>query len=115
MAKKVETITTLTDDLDGSKADRTITFGYDGVTYEIDLHKKNATALDKALAPYIAAGRKTTTRGRRGTRAASGGGASARRRADLGAVREWARANGYDISDRGRVPASILEAYDSAQ
>jgi hypothetical protein len=114
MAKRVETIVTLTDDLDGSKADRTITFSFDGVGYEIDLSKKNATALQKALAPYLAAARPVPDRGRRGNRDGARRSA-ARRRSDLGAVREWARANGYDVSDRGRVPAVVLEAFDAAQ
>jgi hypothetical protein len=109
MAKNVETIVTLTDDLDGSKADRTVAFGYDGVSYEIDLSKKNATALEKALAPYIAAARKVPSRGGRRNRGSASG-----RRPDLTAVREWARANGHEISHRGRVPAAILEAYDAA-
>jgi hypothetical protein len=113
MVKSVETIVTVTDDLDGSKADRTVSFGFDGVTYEIDLSKKNATALEKVLAPYVAAARKAApTRGRRtGTRSNAG---AAGRRPDLAAVREWARANGYDVSDRGRVPGAVMQAYDGA-
>jgi hypothetical protein len=110
MARKVETIVTMTDDLDGSKADRTLLFGVDGTSYEIDLSKKNATAFEKALAPYVAAGRKVkATRGRRGATATSTG-----RRPDLGQVREWARANGHQVSDRGRIPATVLDAYDAA-
>jgi hypothetical protein len=114
MAKRVETIVTLSDDLDGSKADRTVTFGFEGVSYEIDLSKKNATALGKALAPYVAAARKLPARGRRGARAPVRGGGSGRR-PDLVTVRQWARANGHEISDRGRVPAAILDAYDAAR
>jgi hypothetical protein len=116
MAKKVETIVTLTDDLDGSKADRTVHFGYDGVSYEIDLNKKNATALSKALAPFIDAARKAPTgtrrAGQRGRRAR--GAAATSGRSELGAVREWARSNGYDVSDRGRIPATVRQAYDAA-
>jgi len=116
MAKKVETIVTLTDDLDCSKADRTVGFGYDGVTYEIDLSKKNASALEKALAPYVAAARKVVpTRGRRGSRARTGGRAAGGARADLSAVRAWARSNGYEVSDRGRIPAAVTDAYHAAQ
>jgi hypothetical protein len=62
MAKKVETIVTLTDDLDGSKADRTVTFGFGGLSYEIDLNRKDAPALEKTFAPYIAAARKAPAR-----------------------------------------------------
>jgi hypothetical protein len=101
------TVVTLTDDLDGTKADRTLTFGWDGATYEIDLSKKNATALQKTLAPYVDAGRKvrgTSTRGRR-----PAGGA----KADLTAIRAWAKANGHQVSSRGRIATSIIEAYNA--
>jgi hypothetical protein len=103
------TVVTMTDDLDGTKADRTVSFGWDGATYEIDLSKKNASALQKALAPYLEAGRKvrgTGTRGRRTTSSA---------KTDLTAVRAWARANGHQVSNRGRVPAAIIEAYNAAR
>lgn len=111
MAKKVETLVTLTDDLDGSKADRTVEFTYGGTAYEIDLNKKNASALDKALAPYIAASRKAPTRTPRRGRPA----AASSRRSDLAAVRDWARSNGHSVSDRGRIPTAVLEAYDAAK
>jgi hypothetical protein len=116
MAKKVETIVTLTDDLDGSKADRTVRFGYDGVSYEIDLNKKNATALSKALAPFIDAARKAPTGIRRGAQPGRRprSAAATSRRSDLAEVREWARTNGYDVSDRGRIPATVRQAYDAA-
>jgi hypothetical protein len=111
MVKQVQTIVTLTDDLDGSKADRTVGFAFNGVSYEIDLSRKNANALEKTLAPYIAASRKISNR-RRGGRA--GTATRATRRPDVAGVREWARANGYDVSDRGRIPGSIVEAYKAA-
>src|SRR6266852_3500241 len=98
------TVVTLTDDLDGTNADRTLTFGWDGATYEIDLSKKNASALQKALAPYLDAGRKvhgTTTRGRRPAGSA---------KADLTTIRAWANANGHPVANRGRIAASIVEA-----
>ncbi len=108
MAKRTITTIELTDDVDGGKAERTIAFGYDGANYEIDLSKKNATAFEKMMRPYVDAARKVGRGGvRRGRRAS----APAR---DLSAVREWARANGHAVSDRGRVPAAVLEAYDSA-
>jgi Lsr2 len=111
MAKKVETVITLTDDLDGGRADRTVSFTYDGTSYEIDLNKKNASALNKALAPYVGAARKV-----RGARARAGAASNgkAARRGDLGAIREWAKANGHDISDRGRIPTVVTDAYDAA-
>jgi hypothetical protein len=112
MVKKVVTTVELTDDIDGGKADRTLTFAWDGTNYEIDLSKRNATALEKTLKPYIDAGRRVRKTARRG----AGGPGAGRdgRRDDLAQVRSWARSNGYDISDRGRVPAAVLEAYDGA-
>lgn len=111
MVIKTVTHTELIDDLDGSKADRTITFSVDGANYEIELSKKNAAAFEKALKPYLAAARKTrrsparTTPSRNSRRPAG---------ADLAAIRAWARANGHTVSDRGRIPAAITEAYHSA-
>lgn len=109
MAKKILTIVELTDDLDGGKADQTVTFALQGVSYEIDLSKKNASAFEKALKPYVDAARKmkrSTGAGRRSTSRAGG--------TDVGAIREWARANGHSVSDRGRIPASVREAYAAA-
>jgi hypothetical protein len=110
-----ETITRLIDDLDGSAAERTVTFAWDGRTYEIDLSKKNVVALEKIMKPYLAAARSaraTPTRSAgRGRPAATG----AQRRRDLQTIREWARANGHEVSDRGRVSAAVIEAYKAAQ
>jgi hypothetical protein len=112
MAKQV--ITLLTDDLDGSEADRSVEFGLDGVTYTIDLSDKNAGKLRKALDPYLAvaarAGRAPTAAARRGA------GAPLRPdREQNQAIREWAGRNGYEISERGRIPAAIVDAYHSAR
>jgi Lsr2 len=107
MARKVQTIVHLEDDLDGGRADHTITFGWDGTTYEIDLSNKNAKAFEKAVAVYVGSARRV--RGTRGTRARSD------RRSDLAQVREWAKQNGYTVSERGRVAAEIVEAYDAAR
>ncbi len=100
-----------TDDLDGGKAEGTVQFSYDGVNYEIDLSKKNKNAMEKAFRPYLGAARKV--KAARNTRAKASSSASARR-GDLAAVRAWAKENGFEVSDRGRVPASVLEAFDSA-
>ena len=108
-----ETITRLIDDLDGSDAQRTVTFAWDGRTYEIDLSRKNAAAFEKTLKPYLAAARNarpTPRSSARGKPAAT----SARRR-DLQAIRDWAKANGHEVSDRGRVPSAVIEAYRAAQ
>ncbi|MEV0429028.1 Lsr2 family protein [Micromonospora sp. NPDC049836] len=111
MARKV--ITVLTDDLDGGKADRTVEFSLDGVAYTIDVSDENAGVLRKALDPYINAGRRigrgpveTGRATRRATSATSGMDREQNR-----AIREWAVKNGYEISERGRIPVSVVEAY----
>lgn len=111
MATKTVTHVELIDDLDGSKADRTVSFAFDGTAYEIELSKKNAAAFEKVLKPYVAAARKA----RRSPAARTGRGRVAASGENLAAVREWARANGHAVSDRGRIPAAVLEAYRSAR
>lgn len=107
MAQKVQII--LEDDLDGSEATETITFGLDGTSYEIDLNADNAAKLRDALGVYIGHGRKLASASRRGRRAAAAtGGASPKE------IREWARANGHTVPDRGRIPAEVRSAYDAA-
>lgn len=109
-----QTTVTLTDDIDGGKAVETVSFALDGRSYEIDLNKKNAAALRKALDDFTAKARKVRTGGRaasaRGGRSASAGSSSV----DARAVREWAHENGITVSARGRVPADILEQYVAA-
>lgn len=117
MAQKIHIV--LEDDLDGSEASETVSFGLDGTSYEIDLNEQNAAALRDALASYVGHARKVTS-SRRG---ASGGGAG-RRAAASGSsngggpsakeIREWARSNGYEVPDRGRVSAEVREAFDAA-
>lgn len=105
MAQKVNII--LIDDLDDSEAAETVRFGLDGSNYEIDLNEKNAKKLRDALAPYVAAGRKVTAkRGRGASKVASTH--TARE------IRDWARSNGYDVPDRGRIPANVREAFEAA-
>ncbi|WP_250002106.1 Lsr2 family protein [Actinoplanes sp. M2I2] len=110
MAK--QTITVLTDDLDGGDADHTIEFGLDGVNYTIDLSEKNAGKLRKALDPYLTVASKisrTAGNGRAATRPAA---APARANRDQNqAIRAWASKNGYEVSERGRIPSSIVEAF----
>ncbi|TYL54840.1 Lsr2 family protein [Nocardioides sp. BGMRC 2183] len=107
MAQKVHII--LVDDLDGSDASQTVSFGIDGATYEIDLNDEHAEALREALAPYVGHARKVSRGGtRKAKSAAASGGASPKE------VREWARSNGYDVPDRGRIPGEVREAFDAA-
>jgi hypothetical protein len=109
MAKQI--ITLLTDDLDGSEADRTVEFGLDGVNYTIDLSEKNAGKLRKALDPFLNAGTKVG-RGGLGHSGRRPAAPSARSSRDANqAIREWATQNGHELSDRGRIPSHIVEAY----
>ena len=115
MAQKVDVV--MVDDIDQGEADETVLFGLDGVDYEIDLSGTNAAALRDALAPYVSAARKV--RSRRGS-GSSGGRRSGGRRGGRGSapapadMRAWAREQGYTLSDRGRVPAEIRDAYLAA-
>ena len=106
MAQKVNIV--LVDDLDGSEASETVSFALDGTSYEIDLNDKNAKALRAALASYVGHARKAggTRRGRRS--GSSNLGPSSKE------IRDWARSNGYEVSDRGRVSAEIRQAFDAA-
>ena len=116
MARKVQVI--LSDDLDDSiPADETVTFALDGTTYEIDLSEKNAGELREAFSRYVQAARKVgrgsgRASGAGRSRATGGGGRMDREQA--GAIRDWARKNGHAVSDRGRIPASVVEAYEAA-
>ncbi len=115
MARQV--ITLLTDDLDGSEADRTVEFSLDGVNYTIDLSDKNAGKLRKVLEPYIAAGTRVGRAGveRRSPGRGRGDGSVTRSSRDQNqAIREWAAKNGHELSARGRIPASIVEAFNQA-
>ena len=104
MSSKV--IVRLEDDVDGTKADETIEFGIDGTTYNIDLSDSNAQKLRGALDGYISKARKVSGK-RSGGRKVSIG-------VDLKAVRAWAKSNGVEISDRGRVSQNVLEQYQAA-
>jgi nucleoid-associated protein Lsr2 len=117
MARKVQVI--LSDDLDDSiSADETVTFALDGTTYEIDLSEKNAEEMRDAFGKYVSAARKVSGRssgrasGAGRSRATGGGGRMDREQA--GAIRDWARKNGHEVSDRGRIPASVVEAFEAA-
>ncbi len=113
MAQKVQVI--LVDDVDGGEADETVTFSLDGVNFEIDLSETNAESLRDSLGEWIGHARRVG--GRASGRSRSGGrskAASSGSKADLSLVRSWARENGYQVSDRGRVSSEVLAAYESA-
>ncbi|MCU1535719.1 MAG: Lsr2-like protein [Humibacillus sp.] len=105
-----EVITRLVDDIDGGEADQTVVFSWGSAQYEIDLNDKNAEKMGKALAPYLDKARKVS----RGTATSRPKAASRSARSDLQDVRAWAHSNGHQVSDRGRVPQTVLDAYDAA-
>lgn len=109
MASK--TLVILEDDLDGGEADETVAFSLDGVSYEIDLSTKNADKLRAALQGYVEAARRVGGRAARGRAPARTSRTGSANTAD---IREWARKKGYDVSERGRIPANIVEAYNAA-
>ncbi len=105
MAQRVHIV--LEDDIDGGAATETVLFGIDGINYEIDLSDKNAAKLRDSLAKYLASARRTSPRSRRASKRGSNGPTTAQ-------IRDWARSNGYEVSDRGRISADIIAAYESA-
>jgi hypothetical protein len=115
MAQKV--LVQLVDDLDGTSSSdiSTVTFGLDGVTYEIDLNDDNAGTLRDHLAEFIGSARRTGGRVKRGGSPVAGTTGSGRNREQTQAIREWAKKNGHDVSDRGRIPAAVIDAFEAAQ
>jgi hypothetical protein len=107
VARRTQVI--LEDDIDGGSADETVSFSLDGVSYEIDLSRKNANKMRDALALYVGSARKVGGRRRKGA-----GRSSAAKAGSSAEVREWARNNGWDIPERGRIAAEVREAYDAA-
>ena len=109
MAQKIQVL--LIDDLDGSQAEGTVRFGLDGTEYEIDLNTGHAQALRDALLRYVRAGRRAgggARRPARGGRKGSMGGV------DSTEIREWAKAQGIEVKDRGRVPAELVARFKAA-
>ncbi len=109
MAQKIQTF--FIDDLDGSEAEGTISFGLDGTQYEVDLSTDHAKELRTALARYIEAGRKVTSTGRQP--------GQNRRKPPASGIsnteaRAWAKAHGLEVKDRGRVPADVLAQFQAA-
>ncbi|GAA3514234.1 Lsr2 family protein [Dietzia aurantiaca] len=100
------------DDIDGTDLGNeanTLFFGFEGKEYSIDLSDENADTFRQAIAPYIEAGHRVTRKSKTArkvtTKNASG---------DTKSIREWAQANGHDVSDRGRIPATVMDAYAAA-
>ncbi len=103
-------IVELVDDLDGTPGERTVTFTWDGVAYEIELSKKNATAFEKTLKPYLDVARRVKVKGTHNRR----GGAVRGGKRDLSEIRTWAEHHGFEVASRGRRASSVIEAYDAA-
>ncbi|MBO0877290.1 MAG: Lsr2 family protein [Pseudonocardia sp.] len=112
MARKVTA--SLVDDLDGGTAEETVGFGVDGKSYEIDLSAANASKLRDALAEFVAAARREGA-ARHGGRPSAASSRGARGRQQSQAIREWARGQGLNVSDRGRIPSDVLEAYHNSK
>jgi nucleoid-associated protein Lsr2 len=115
MAQKV--IVELVDDLDGTGSDdiSTVTFGLDGAEYEIDLNEDNANRLRESLTDFVAAARRTGGRLKRGSALAKAADRpTPADREQTRAIRDWARQNGYELADRGRIPSSVIEAFEGA-
>ena len=115
MAKKETVTVAFTSDLSGKEITDndapTVTYGWDGITYEIDLTTDEAERFYKAIEKYIAVSRKATQTAGRRTRsktATSTGGPTAAE------IREWGRSNGYDVPERGRIPGGVRDAFDAA-
>lgn len=107
MAQRVQVL--LVDDIDGNEARETVSFGLDGVSYEIDLSEGNASELRNQFSTWIGHARRSGGRKITGRRPGSGPS-----RQDLNEIRQWGRANGFQVSDRGRVSRELQEAYDKA-
>ena len=117
------TTVSLVDDLDGSVAAETVAFSLDGANYEIDLTDKNAKKLRDALANFTAHARRidggrrvAAVRGAKAkpAKATKSAARTAPDREQTAAIREWARAAGYEVSERGRLSAAVLDAFESA-
>jgi hypothetical protein len=111
MAQKVTV--ELVDDVDGTASDdiTTVSFALDGVSYEIDLSGRNAKKLRNTFADVVAAGRRVGGRVKRHTAPTV---RPAANREQTKAIRDWARQNGFDLAERGRIPATVLAAFDEA-
>ena len=103
---------TLVDDLDGSKAAETVVFSLDGASYEIDLNKRNAATLRKALTEFVENGRRVKQGSSLDKRVQQ---PARRSGVNSAAIREWAAAQGIAVSERGRISADVVSQYEAAQ
>ncbi len=101
------TVVTITDDIDGSQGAETVSFSFDGQSYEIDLSRKNHDKFKRGLQPFIDSGRRVGRQGPRSARARTS-------RKDSSAIRVWAAEQGLSVSERGRIPAAVVAQYEAA-
>jgi Lsr2 len=106
MARNVQVV--VSDDLDGSDGAETVSFGFDSVSYEIDLSAKNRAKFERAFEPYVEAGRRISRGRRPGSSRPTGP------RIDRAQIRAWANENGLDVSERGRISAEVMQKYEAA-
>jgi len=106
--KKTKKIVEIVDDFDGTPADQTVRFAFNGASYEIDLNREHFEEFAEAIQPYIKAGRKVGSTRRRGNAG------NPTQRLENAKIRAWAKQEGLELSDRGRIPAPIVEAYRKA-
>jgi hypothetical protein len=112
------TVIKLSDDLDGKPIPEgrgeTVDFGLDGTSYQIDLSSRNAARLRAALDQYVKAARKANGGPAAGRRGRPVGSARQRGTGDAQAIREWGKRSGYKLSERGRIPSEVVQAYEAA-
>lgn len=101
----------LVDDFDGSLASETVRFALDGNNYEIDLNSDHAQAFRDALGKYVAKARKEK---RTYTKPRSSQKGTPSQRGRTGAIRAWAKEQGIEVGDRGKIHDWIVEKYDLA-
>ena len=107
--KKTKKIVEVVDDFDGTPADQTVRFAFNGASYEIDLNREHFEEFAEAIQPYIKAGRKVGSTRRRGNAG------NPTQRLENVKRRAWAKENGHNVSERGRIPAEVVEEYRKAQ
>ena len=115
MAQKVEVVLTCDLDDGDTPAVDTVVFGYEGANYEFELCQAHLDEYHNAMQGFVTAARRAGSAGRRGAAGAARAARPAGNPSELAQVREWARNNGYEVSDRGRIPAQVREAFDRAQ
>ena len=118
MAQKVQVLLVCDLHADEVEGTETLTFGLDGSSYEIDACDDHAVELRDAFAPFVGAARRAgrgsaTSPQRRSSRAGARGAASGDKQR-VAQIRAWARNNGHQVSERGRIAATVLQAYEAA-